>query len=88
MTPAATSPVKNQSQCSKGTDEFCKQLILLWRSQIALSNAEMELSKAEESTGRFEVAWIRGVKIAIMWMGCAVLYALWIIVEIIKDDYK
>jgi hypothetical protein len=53
---------------------------------MALSKAEMELSKAEGSVGRLEAAWIKGAKITIAFFLVPIGYGLWIWILAEKEE--
>ena len=79
ITPNATRPVNPHSQCSQGNEEMSKAL-------ISLSNADMELSRAKESVGKFEAAWIRCAKIAIILLFVVMAYGITLIILALSDD--
>jgi len=55
---------------------------------MALSSAEMELSRAEESVGKLEAAWIKWAKITIVLLLVPVIYGAWIVIVALRDEWR
>ena len=53
---------------------------------MALSRAEMELSKAEASVGRLEAAWIKWAKITIVLLLAAMAYGIRLLILTLREE--
>jgi hypothetical protein len=65
-----TQAVKNGSSLSQNADQRSRELIALSSAEMEIFRADMEISKAEESEGRLEAAWVRSMEITAIALLC------------------
>ena len=54
---------------------------------MQLSKAEIDLSNAEESVIGLEEDWMLGAKAAIIGLGGAMVYRVWLIILAVREEY-
>jgi hypothetical protein len=87
-TPRTTAAVNHGSVLSQNSDRVLRDSIEISSAEMELFKADMAISKAEESEGRLEAAWVRSMAITTIALLCLLGVRIGLLIVALRRDYR